>query len=151
MRKILLMVAAAMMAAMSMSMTSCSDAEDGEDWATWEMRNMLDSRWSIDRVMADGEWTFGVFSMDMRLKAEGRTFEATRFFYKNDEKDDATEVRKTGTYTIDQKNNIVEATDSDGKKFFRLSDIEFGTGSMMCTLHFYDLNKTYEVMFARSY
>ena len=149
MKKILLMVAVAMMTAMSMM--SCSDAEEGEDWATWEMRNMLDSRWSIDRVMVDGEWTFGVFWMDMKLKAEGRTFEATRFFYKDDEKDDATEVKKTGTFTIDQKNNIVEATDSDGKKFFRMVLKDEVTSSIHCDITFYDINKTYEVIFNRSW
>ena len=43
----------------------------------------------------------------------------------------------------------IEATDSDGNRFFRLSNIEFGTGSMTATLTFYDLNKTYEVILAR--
>ena len=150
MKRILLTIAVAMMTAMSMSIMSCSDAEEGEDWETWEMRNMLDSRWAIDRIMVDGEWTFGVFWMDMKLKAEGRTFEATRFFYKDGEKDDATEVKKTGTFTIDQKNNIVEATDSDGKKFFRMELKEKVTSSIHCDITFYDINKTYEVIFNRS-
>lgn len=150
MRKLLLMVTVAMMTAMSVSIMSCSDAEEGEDWETWEMRNMLDSRWSIDRIMVDGEWTFGVFWMDMKLKAEGRTFEATRFFYKDNEKDDATEVKKTGTFTIDQKNNIVEATDSEGKKFFRMVLKEKVTSSIHCDITFYDINETYEVIFNRS-
>jgi hypothetical protein len=132
-------------------MTSCSDAEDGEDWSSWEMRNMLDSKWSIDRVMVNGEWTYGVFSMNMKLKAEGRTFEATRFFYKDDEKDDATEVKKTGTFTIDEKNNVVEATDSDGNKFFRMVLKEKVTSSIHCDITFYDINKTYEVLFSRSW
>ena len=150
MRKLLLMAAVAMMTAMSVSIMSCSDADEGEDWETWEMRNMLDSRWSIDRIMVDGEWTFGVFWMDMKLKAEGRTFEATRFFYKDGEKDDTTEVKKTGTFTIDQKNNIVEATDSDGKKYFRMVLKEKVTSSIHCDITFYDIDKTYEVIFNRS-
>ena len=150
MKKILAMAAVAMMTAMSMSIMSCSDAEEGEDWETWEMRNMLNSRWSIDRIMVDGEWTFGVFWMDMKLKAEGRTFEATRFFYKDNEKDDATEVKKTGTFTIDQKNNIVEATDSDGRKFFRMVLKDKVTSSIHCDITFYDINETYEVIFNRS-
>lgn len=150
MRKLLLMAAVAMMTAMSVSIMSCSDADEGEDWETWEMRNMLDSRWSIDRIMVDGEWTFGVFWMDMKLKAEGRTFEATRFFYKDGEKDDTTEVKKTGTFTIDQKNNIVEATDSDGKKYFRMVLKDKVTSSIHCDITFYDINETYEVIFNRS-
>ena len=140
-----------MMTAMSVSLMGCSDAEEGEDWATWEMRNMLGSRWSIDRVMVDGEWTFGVLWMEMLLKAEGRTFEATRFFYKDDEKDAGTEVKKSGTFTIDQKHNIVEATDSDGNKFFRMVLKDKVTSSIHCDITFYDINKTYEVIFARSW
>lgn len=151
MKKILMMFAVVMMTAMSMSMISCADPEEGEDWATWEMRNMLDGRWTIDRVMANGEWSYGVFYMDMKLKAEGRTFDATRFFYKNDEKDDATEVKKTGTYTIDQKNNVVEATDSEGKKFFRMDLKENVSSVIHCDITFYDINKTYEVLFDRTW
>ena len=149
MKRLLVWAAVAVMTAMSMCMMSCSDAEDGEDWASWEMRNMLDSKWSIDRVMVNGEWTYGVFSMNMKLKANGRTFEATRFFYKDDEKDDATEVKKTGTFTIDEKNNVVEATDSEGNKFFRMVLKEKVTSSIHCDITFYDINKTYEVLFSR--
>lgn len=151
MKRLLVWATVAVMTAMSMCMTSCSDAEDGEDWSSWEMRNMLDSKWSIDRVMVNGEWTYGVFSMNMKLKANGRTFEATRFFYKDDEKDDATEVKKTGTFTIDEKNNVVEATDSEGNKFFRMVLKEKVTSSIHCDITFYDINKTYEVLFSRSW
>lgn len=150
MKKLFVMTAVAMMTVMNVSFISCSDAEEGEDWATWEMRNMLNSRWTLDRVMVDGEWTYGVFSMNMKLKAEGRTFEATRFFYKDGEKDDATEVKKTGTFTIDQQNNVVEATDSDGKKFFRMVLKDKVTSSIHCDIMFYDINETYEVIFNRS-
>ena len=151
MKKFFVIAAVAMMAAMSISIMSCKDAEEGEDWATWEMRNMLDSRWTIDRVMVDGEWSYGVIWIDMKLKSEGRTFEATRFFYKDGEKDETTEVKKTGTFTIDQKNNIVEATDSDGKKFFSMVLKDKVTSSIHCDITFYDINKTYEVLLNRSW
>ncbi len=135
------------------SFVSCSDAEDGEDWDAWVMRNMLDSKWSLDRVKVNGEYvdkyeTDWDLWFDMNLKASGRTFTAHRSVGRDG---DATEVNKSGTYTVDGKNKAIEATDSDGNKFFRLSNIEFGTGSMTCTLFFYDLNRTCEVMFARSY
>ena len=135
------------------SFVSCSDAEDGEDWDAWVMRNMLDSKWSLDRVKVNGEYvdkyeTDWDLWFDMNLKASGRTFTAHRSVGRAG---DATEVNKSGTYTVDGKNKAIEATDSDGNKFFRLSNIEFGTGSMTCTLFFYDLNRTCEVMFARSY
>ena len=135
------------------SFMSWSDAEDGEDWDAWVMRNMLDSKWSLDRVKVNGEYvdkyeTDWDLWFDMNLKASGRTFTAHRSVGRDG---DATEVNKSGTYTVDGKNKAIEATDSDGNKFFRLSNIEFGTGSMTCTLFFYDLNRTCEVMFARSY
>ncbi len=135
------------------SFVSCSDAEDGEDWDAWVMRNMLDSKWSLDRVKVNGEYvdkyeTDWDLWFDMNLKASGRTFTAHRSVGRDG---DATEVNKSGTYTVDGKNKAIEATDSDGNKFFRLSNIEFGTGNMTCTLFFYDLNRTCEVMFARSY
>ncbi|MBR1713223.1 MAG: hypothetical protein IJ722_07450 [Alloprevotella sp.] len=75
---------------------------------------------------------------------------AQRFFYKDGVKDDATEVKKSGTFTIDEKHKTIECTDSDGNKFFRLTNIEFGTGYMTATLTFYDLDKTYDVMLSRS-
>lgn len=135
------------------SFVSCSDAEDGEDWDAWVMRNMLDSKWSLDRVKVNSEYvdkyeTDWDLWFDMNLKASGRTFTAHRSVGRDG---DATEVNKSGTYTVDGKNKAIEATDSDGNKFFRLSNIESGTGSMTCTLFFYDLNRTCEVMFARSY
>jgi hypothetical protein len=137
------------------SFVSCDDAEDGEDWDTWVMRNMLDSKWSLESVKVDGVFrSMGEegfdFYYDMDLKASGRTFKAHRFFYKDNVKDESTEVNKSGTYTIDEKNKTIEATDTDGNKFFRLSDIEFSTGSMSATITFYDLNQTYEVTLARS-
>ena len=138
------------------SFVSCSDAEDGEDWDTWVMRNMLDSKWSLDRVKVNGEYvdkyeTDWDLLFDMNLKASGRTFTARRSIYTGDETVEPKEVNKSGTYTVDGKSKAIEATDSDGNRFFRLSNIEFGTGSMTCTLFFYDLNRTCEVMFARSY
>ena len=148
---ILMMLMAAVLPA---SLVSCADAEDGEDWDTWVMRNMINSGWSIDRVKVNGEYKDYVdpevnMWFQMKLRANGRTFEAQRFFYKNHVKDDETEVNKRGTFTVDGKNKSIEATDSDGNRFFRLSNIEFGTGSMTATLTFYDLNKTYEVILAR--
>lgn len=59
--------------------------------------------------------------------------------------DQSTIVKKTGTYTIDEPNKTIELTDSEGNKFMRLSNIEFGTGSMTTTVLFYDLNQTYNI------
>lgn len=80
-------------------------------------------------------------------RSNGRKFEAERFFYNKEEGivDESTKVNKTGTYTINASSKTIELVDSDGNKFMRLSNIEFGTGSMTATVLFYDLNKTYEI------
>ena len=87
------------------------------------------------------------FYMTLKLKADGRKFEAERFFYNMAEGivDESTKVNKTGTYTIDASSKTIELIDSDSNKFMRLSNIEFGTGSMTATVLFYDLNQTYEI------
>ena len=157
MKKVLLMAIVAMVAAMSMNFVSCSDAEDGESWDAWVMRNQLNSNWSLDFIKVNGEYRrlgddgFD-FYLTLKLKADGRKFEAERFFYNKEEGivDESTKVNKTGTYTIDASSKTIELVDSDGNKFMRLSNIEFGTGSMTATALFYDLNKTYEIGFNRT-
>ena len=152
MRKILMMLAVVMMTAMSMSLVSCSDAEDGEDWDTWIMRNQLNSNWSLDFVKVNGDYRrlgdegFD-FYLTLKLTADGRKFKAERFFYNKAEgiADESTRIQKTGTYIIDEPNKAIELVDSEANKFMRLSNIEFGTGSMTATVLFYDLNKTYDI------
>lgn len=141
-----------MAAVMAMGVVSCSDAEDGESWDAWVMRNQLNSNWSLDFIKVNGDYRrlgdegFN-FYLTLKLKADGRKFEAERFFYNMAEGivDESTKVNKTGTYTIDASSKTIELIDSDGNKFMRLSNIEFGTGSMTATVLFYDLNQTYEI------
>lgn len=139
-----------MAAMLTMGVVSCSDAEDGESWDTWVMRNQLNSNWSLDFIKVNGEYRrFGDegfdFYLTLKLTADGRKFEAERFYYKDGITDQSTIVKKTGTYTIDEPNKTIELTDSEGNKFMRLSNIEFGTGSMTTTVLFYDLNQTYNI------
>ena len=141
-----------MAAVLTMGVVSCSDAEDGESWDAWVLRNQLNSNWSLDFVKVNGDYRrlgdegFD-FYLTLKLTADGRKFEAERFFYNMAEGtvDESTKVNKSGTYTIDASNKTIELIDSDGNKFMRLSNIEFGTGSMTATALFYDLNKTYEI------
>ena len=141
-----------MAAVLTMGVVSCSDAEDGEGWDAWVMRNQLNSIWSLDFVRVNGEYRrlgdegFD-FYLTLKLKADGRKFEAERFFYNMAEgiADESTKVNKSGTYTIDASSKTIELIDSEGNKFMHLSNIEFGTGSMTATVLFYDLNKTYEI------
>ena len=146
-----------MAAVLSMGVVSCSDAEDGENWDTWVMRNQLNSNWSLDFIKVNGDYRrlgdegFD-FYLTLKLKADGRKFEAERFFYNKEDGigDESTKVNKTGTYTIDASNKTIELIDSEGNKFMRLSNIEFGTGSMTATVLFYDLNQTYDLGFNRT-
>ena len=137
-----------------MSFVSCSNAEDGESWDTWIMRNQLNSNWSLDYVKINGEYRrigdvgFDFF-LTMKLRADGRKFEVERFYYKDGVKDESTEVNKSGTYTIDEPNKTIVLIDSEGNKFMRLSNIEFDTGCMFATVLFYDINKTYDIRFDR--
>lgn len=144
-----------MAAVLTMGLVSCADAEDGESWDTWIMRNQLNSNWSLDYVKVNGEYrNLGEegfdFYLTLNLRADGRKFEAERFFYKNGIADESTRVKKTGIYTIDEPKKTIELTDSEGNKFIRLSNIQFETGSMSTTVLFYDLNKTYDIGLGRS-
>lgn len=146
-----------MSAVLPLSFVSCADAEEGEDWDTWIMRNMLNSGWTLDRVKVDGEYKetheAGVHMYyDIKLRSNGRTFTAKRFFYGPDGiEDESTEINKSGTFTADGKNKVIEATDSEGNKFFRLTNIDFMSGYMVATLYFYDLDKSYDAMLGRFY
>ena len=146
-----------MVAVLTMGVVSCSDAEDDESWDAWVMRNQLNSNWSLDFIKVNGEYRrFGDegfdFYMTLKLKADGRKFEAERFFYNKEEGivDESTRINKTGTYAIDASSKAIELIDSEGNKFMRLSNIEFGTGSMTATVLFYDLNQTYDLGFNRT-
>lgn len=141
-----------MAAVLTMGVVSCSDAEDGESWDAWVIRNQLNSNWSLDFIKVNDEYRrlgdegFD-FYLTLKLKADGRKFEAERFFYNKEESivDESTRVNKTGTFTIDASSKTIELIDSQGNKFMRLSNIDFGTGSMTATVLFYDLNQTYNI------
>jgi hypothetical protein len=146
---------------MGVSFTSCSNPEEGEDWDTWVIRNMLNNGWSLSGIKVNGEWIYSGdpsikdtpeynFYFEMNLRADGRRFEAHRFFYKDDVYDESTEIIKTGTFTLDSGTNTIEGTDSDGQKFFRLVITDKPTSSMECSIYFYDLDRTYDVVMARS-
>ena len=145
----------------AVSVASCSSPEEGENWDTWMMRNMLDNGWSLYSVKVNGEWKHTgdpslketpdhYFYYEMNLRADGRKFEAHRFFYKDDFADESTEIIKTGTFTLDANTKTIEATDSDGQKFFRLTIMDEPSSSLECSIYFYDLNKTYDVALSRS-
>lgn len=144
-----------MSAVLTMGLVSCADAEDGESWDTWVMRNQLNSNWSLGSVKVNGDYKqMGEkgfdFYLTLNLYADGRKFEAERFYYKDGVADESTRVKKSGTYVIYESTKTIELTDSEGNKFIRLSNIQFGSGSMSATVFFYDLNKTYDIVLDRS-
>ena len=142
---------------LTMGVVSCSDAEDGENWETWIMRNRLDGEWGLDFIKINDEYRrlgdegFD-FYLTLKLTADGHKFEAEYFEYDKEEGnvDESTLVKKKGTYTINSSSKTIELVDSDGNKFMRLSNINFGTGSMTTTVLFYDWNKTYDIGFNRT-
>jgi len=146
---------------MAVSVVSCSSPEEGEDWDTWMMRNMMNNGWSLYSVKVNGEWIYSgdpslketpeyYFYYEMNLRADGRLFEAHRFFYKDDIADESTEIIKTGTFTLDASAKTIEGTDSNGQKFFRLTITDEPSSSLEGSIYFYDLDKTYDVVLSRS-
>lgn len=152
MKKLFSFLTIMLAAVLTMPLTGCLEPEEGEDWDTWELRNMLNSGWVVYNIKVNGVYEeVGPFWFETNLRGKGHKFEARRFFYGDDGvKDNSTEIIKSGTFTIDQKKNIIEATDSDGNKFFRMQ-IHGEVGQIFeTTLTFYDLNQTYDVIMARS-
>lgn len=152
MKKYLSYFAIMLAAVLTVPLIGCDDPEEGEDWATWEMRNMLNSGWVTYQTKVDGTYQeLGPFWFEVNLRASGRKFEAHRFFYGDDGMiDKTTEITKTGTFTIDQKKNVIEATDADGNKFFRMEFHGEVSSIVETTITFYDLNQTYDILLARS-
>ena len=58
MKKVFLMVVVAMMTAMSMSLTSCAEQEEGESNEDWILRNVINGpTWHVDMILDDnGNW-----------------------------------------------------------------------------------------------
>ncbi|MBP3227166.1 MAG: hypothetical protein J6M53_00080 [Bacteroidaceae bacterium] len=148
-------------AALTLGVTGCSDAEDGESTSTWFVRNMLGGGWTLGGVKVDGTYEWGTtFHMEMNLHADGRKFEAHRFFYmpyttedgrESTKKDDATDVVKRGTFEIKDNNKTIVATDTEtGEVFFKLELTDEVSSTLTGTITFYDINETYEVYFNRA-
>lgn len=139
-----------MMALLTTGMMSCSNAEEGENQETWVTRNLLNSGWSLNMTKVNGQYEYGVFYFQMNLRADGRRFELNRFYYKDGVKDESTNVVKSGTFVINQGSSTIEATDSDGKRFFTLKWTGEITSSTEATITFHDIYKTYDVLLNRS-
>lgn len=151
-----------MVAMLTMSLVSCSSPEDGESWDRWELRNMLSSGWGMYSITVNGEAkqmgdpTLAstpeyYFYLDMNLRADGRKFEFRRFSYgSNHIKDDATEVIKSGTFTLDSGTKTIVASEDNGNKVFTMIIKGDVSSFMDVTITFHDTDKTYDMTLQRS-
>ena len=154
----------------SMGMTSCADAEDGESWGDWEFRNAINcgklTEWSLNKVKeANGEWgdpyRADVPLFRVQFFASDHNFHSTKgswIWVKDNEgngewraDEAAMEEYKPAdntAFTVDSKTLTIEAT-VDGAKYFRIVLDKQPTSVMEGKLHFYKENKTYEVQLIR--
>ena len=150
-----------MAAILTMSLVSCSSPENGESWERWELRNLLNGGWGLWSIMVNGEAKqMGdpelastpeyYFYFDMNLRADGRKFEFRRFSYKNDIKDNATEIIKSGTFTLDSNTKTIVASEDNGNKVFTMIIKGDVSSFMDVTITFHDTGKTYDVTLQRS-
>ena len=158
MKKILLLLAAIMMTAMSMGLSSCAEKEEGEDDADWVLRNTINGpAWHVDQIKnSDGPWSTwsdaSLFYFWVKFSASNHNFNSEKFYYVDGEADETTrEVYNSSTdntaYTI-RNAKIIEGT-VNGEPYFRISLTQKVTSVMECTLYFYKENKTYEVRMTR--
>lgn len=153
MKRILFWATAVIMIALSITVTSCSDADEGETWNEWELRNTINGPerriWTIET--SNGEWMdvyeAKLIYFSVKFSASDHNFTSTKWnFDNNGNCDEATKEVYTSddktAYTI--KDNVVECT-VDGKPYFRMTVIKV-TSFIECKLYFYKENRTYHVM-----
>lgn len=141
----------------AVSLISCSDADDGESKADYELRNTINGpAWRVHSVKkSDGTWTTdedpSEFYFEVKFSASKHNFKSERFYYKDGESDETTRETFSSAnntaYTIKDA-SIIEGT-VDGQPYFRITLKEKVTSTMHCNLYFYNNNKTYEVLMWR--
>lgn len=157
MKRILLMVAVAMMTAISMSVVSCADAEEGESSADWKLRNAINGfGWHVAQIKdSNGNWVSweeaSILYFYVKFSASKHNFKSEKFYYVDGEADETSreEYKESDNtaYTI-QDAKIIEGT-VDGEPYFRITLHKEVSSSMECSLYFYNEEKTYEVLMTR--
>ena len=157
MRKFLFMAAAAIVIVMSAGMASCADADEGESWSDWELRNTINGfAWHADMLKdANGKWIRWENSLtlyfEVKFSASNHNFSSRKFHYKDGVSDEATKEEYNSSnntaFTIKDA-KIIEGT-VNGEPYFRITLHNKPTSSMECSLFFYRENKTYEVIMTR--
>jgi len=151
----------------SMGMTSCVEAEDGESWGDWEFRDAINcgkfTEWSLYKVKdANGEWgepyRADVPIFRVQFFSSNHNFHSTKgtWIWVESEggwiADESTmeeyKPADNTAFTVDSKTKTIEAT-VDGVKYFRIVLDKEPTSLMEGKLHFYKENKTFEVILSR--
>ncbi len=153
----------------SVGVTSCADAEEGESWGDWEFRNDINctkfTEWSVNQVKIDGKWVDpareDVPFFSVQFFAKDHNFHSKKWSWTWKEiggeggwvSDDATieeyKPANNTAFTVDSKTLTIEGTVA-GEKYFRIVlDKKIEGSCMQDKLHFYKENKTYDVMMIR--
>ena len=157
MRKILFAIAVVIVAVMSAGLVSCADAEKGESWSDWELRNSINGfGWHVDMLKdANGNWVRWENSVtlyfEVKFSASNHNFSSRKFYYnKEGVSDEATREEYSSdktAYTIKEA-KIIEGT-VNGEPYFRITLNKKPSSSMEGSLYFYREDKTYEVIMTR--
>ena len=133
----------------STGLAGCSDAEEGEKWGEWEIRNAISG--AEKRILTieneKGEWVDaigeGIIYFSVKFSASPHTFASEKFYYKDGEADETTREKYSAenntAYTI--KDKVVECT-VDGKPYFRMTVIKVGY-NIECQIYFYEEDRTF--------
>lgn len=157
MKKVLMMVAFAIMSAMSLSLTSCDEREEGESSDDWVLRNTINGpSWHVYMIKdGNGNWVrwedAATLYFNVKFSASKHNFKSEKYYYKNGEWDESTREQYSDSnntlYAIKDA-KIIEGT-VDGKPYFRITLHKEVSSTMECSLYFYKENKTFEVRMMR--
>ena len=133
----------------STGLAGCSDAEEGEKWGEWEIRNAISG--AEKRILTieneKGEWVDaigeGIIYFSVKFSASPHTFASEKFYYKDGEADETTRenysAENNTAYSV--KDKVVECT-VDGKPYFRMTVIKVGY-NIECQIYFYKEDRTF--------
>lgn len=157
MKKIMYLFAAAVVAVVTVGMASCANADEGESWSDWGLRNTINGfPWHVDMLKdANGNWVRWEYSVtlyfEVKFSASNHNFSSRKFYYKDGVSDETTKEEYSSSdntaFTIKDA-KIIEGT-VNGEPYFRFTLNKKPTSSMEGTLYFYRENKTFEVIMTR--
>ena len=141
-----------MMTAFSLTTTSCADADEGENWEEWILRNTINGpERRIHQVEIEKDkWVdameANIIYFEVKFSASNHNFRSTKWYYMAEGEADPATIDQYTTdnntaYTI--KDNVVECT-VDGKPYFQMKVLESGY-FMDCEIYFYKEQRKFHV------